>query len=511
LALLAHSYADLQRAAQEAAIRELAIRHQRQRMTLRDFAPRADPRFRWWRHVEVLGDALERVVAGEIRRLMVYMPPRHGKSMLASRILPAYFLSRHPDRWVGLNSYSADLARTFSRSARDHYIALGGQVRDDAGAVTHWETVQGGGMWAAGAGGPITGKGFHLGLIDDPLKNAEEASSEVIREKQKEWYRSTFATREEPGGAIVVTMTRWDEDDLAGWLLSEEAGEDGGEGWHIIHLPAIADAELIAQWPEGCTVEPDWRSPGEALCPERYPLATLERLRRRVGEYYWLSLYQQVPRSTQGKGRVYHSFTGVNVAEVEDPGECDLLIGMDFNVDPMSACVAVRAADQLHVFDEIELRDSGTEEMCREIKARWPGRRVRVCPDPSGQQRRTSAAVGDTDFAILRRHGFQVSSPPAAPPVVDRINEVNALADEGEAGRRLYVHPRCRALIAGLQRLIYKPGTSIVVKGKYDHMTDALGYLVHQEFPLVESSFWGWAERMQKDRAASTNGGNGHR
>lgn len=488
--LTTHSYSGLQRAAQEAAIRRLAIQRQRSATTLRDFAPRVEPRFQWYRHIEILAHHLDRVVAGEIRRLMIFMPPRHGKSLLASRILPAYFLHKRPGDWVGLNSYSADLARTFSRSAREHYVKTGGHVRDDAGAVTHWETREGGGMWAAGVGGPITGKGFHLGLIDDPIKNAEEASSEVMRDKQQDWYQSTFSTREEPGGAIVLTMTRWDEGDLAGWLLDQEEGEEDvvAEGWHIIHLPAIADPDVAMQWPPGCTVEPDWREPGEALCPERYPFDKLNRLKRRVGEYYWYSLFQQTPRSTVGKGRVYYGFTGGNVADVEDPGECDLLVGMDFNVDPMSACVAYRAADQLHVFDEIEIFDSGTEEMCQTLKAKWPGRGFKIYPDPAGQQRRTSAPVGQTDLSILRKYGFQVNAPPSAPPVVDRVNEVNALALNGDGVRNLFVNPRCRKLIAGLTKMVYKPGTSIPLKGKLDHMPDALGYLIHQEFPIVKRS-----------------------
>lgn len=487
--MLSQGLQSIQRAAQEAAVRELALREQRGRLTLEQYAPQVEPRFEWYRHIRILGEALERVVAGDLRRLIVTMPPRHGKSLLGSRILPAYFLRRHPDKWVGLNSYSADLARTFSRSARDHFAATGGEIRDDAGAVTHWETTAGGGMWAAGVGGPITGKGFDLGLIDDPIKNAEEANSEVIRAKQKDWYQSTFATREEPGGAVVVTMTRWDEDDLVGWLLAQEEEADPGEaeGWHVIHLPAVREDSAILQWPEGITAVEDWRQDGDALCPERYPREKLDRLRARVGEYYWLALYQGMPRSTVGKGRVYYRFTGANIADVKDPGDCDLLVGMDFNVDPMSACIAYRASDQLHVFKEIEIRDAGTEEMCQAIKARYPGRRIVVCPDPSGQQRRTSAPVGKTDLSILRSHGFQVSAPSSAPPVVDRINEVNTLCGGEGQPVRLFVNPRCRSLMRGLERLTYRPGTSVVLKTKgYDHMTDALGYMVHQEFPLEE-------------------------
>ncbi|HTE19108.1 MAG TPA: terminase family protein, partial [Armatimonadota bacterium] len=195
------------------------------KLSFREFVDAVRPRYQWYRHCVVLADALQKVVDGEITRLMVFMPPRHGKSELVSRLFSAYYLYRHPERWVGINSYSAELAYTLSRAAREHYTRSGAGLRGDASAVKHWETGGGGGLWAAGVGGPITGKGFHAGVIDDPLKNAEEAASDTILAKQKEWYNSTFYTREEPGGAIIVVQTRWNEGDLSGWLLAQE-GED---------------------------------------------------------------------------------------------------------------------------------------------------------------------------------------------------------------------------------------------------------------------------------------------
>lgn len=241
---------------------------------------------------------------------MFFEPPRHGKSERVSRLFSAYFLYRHPEKWVGLNSYAAELAYTLSRAARENYEAMGGQVKDSAAAVKHWETGQGGGMWAAGVGGPITGKGFHLGIIDDPLKNAEEANSETIREKHKEWYGSTFLTREEPwaegdpDSAIIIIQTRWNEDDLSGWLLQQEESEDDpedAERWHIVNFEAVKDGDDEKQeFPETCTVEPDPRKPGEALCPERRPLEKLNRIRKRIGEYFWSALFQQRPAPLEG-------------------------------------------------------------------------------------------------------------------------------------------------------------------------------------------------------------------
>nr|WP_238360584.1 phage terminase large subunit [Iningainema tapete] len=230
---------------------------------------------------------------------MVFLPPRHGKSVLVSKLFPGYLLYRHPQKWVGLNSYAAELSYTFSRASRDAYREMGGKMRDDAAAVKNWETPDGGGCWAAGVGGPITGKGFgSAGIIDDPLKNAKEALSATIKRGHQDWYGSTFYTRGEPDAPIILVMTRWAEDDLAGWLLQQEL-EDEPEHWHIVNFEAIKE-DCPPKFPSTCTVEPDWRSPGEALCPERFDLPKLNRLQKRLGSYFFQALYQQHPSPAEG-------------------------------------------------------------------------------------------------------------------------------------------------------------------------------------------------------------------
>lgn len=198
-----------------------------------------------------------------------------------------------------------------------------------------------------------------------------------------------------------------------------------------------------------------------------------------------------------GSGRVYSNFKNKpypdgNIDEsIHDTG-AELLVGMDFNVDPMSAVVGVRAGDECHILAALEIRSSNTQEVADEIRARYPGRRIIVCPDPAGKQRRSSAPVGQTDFTILERAGFQVRAPSAAPPVVDRINNTQALLYENKR-RRVRIHPDADALIVGLANLVYKDGTSRPEKGKFDHICDALGYLLWEEFnvltPAVRS---GW-------------------
>lgn len=245
-----------------------------------------------------IANVLVRVATGELNRVMIFAPPRHGKSELLSRLFSAYYLSLYPERWAGINSYAAELAYTLSRNSRDNYLSSGSVMRESARAVKHWETVEGGGLWSAGVGGPITGKGFHLGIIDDPIKNAKEALSDAVQKDHQDWYPSTFYTREEPNGAIVLQATRWNEMDLPGWLLSQEAEEEP-EHWHIVCLEAIKEREPL-EIPPTCTLEPDDRKVGEALCPERYPIEKLKKIEKRIGPYYWNALYRQRPAPREG-------------------------------------------------------------------------------------------------------------------------------------------------------------------------------------------------------------------
>lgn len=192
-----------------------------------------------------------------------------------------------------------------------------------------------------------------------------------------------------------------------------------------------------------------------------------------------------------GQGRVYKKFKNKpypegNVDEtVEDTG-AEILVGMDFNVNPMTAVIAIRAADECHVLDSLEVDTSNTDEMCEEIKRRYPDRTIVVCPDPSGKARQTSAA-GRTDFSIIRSYGFEIRAPNKAPPVRDRENNANAMYLEN--GRcRIRIHPRAEALITALSNLTYKQDTSIRdKKSPFDHVCDAMDYLLWEEFRVIAS------------------------
>jgi len=165
-----------------------------------------------------------------------------------------------------------------------------------------------------------------------------------------------------------------------------------------------------------------------------------------------------------------------------------LYVGMDFNITPMSAVVCIRQGDVLFAVDEISIEHSNTTEMSQEIHSRYPHHPITVFPDPSGRSRKTSAVGGETDFTILESMGFTVRAPRKAPAVADRINEVQAMLLTASGDTRFYIHPKCKELIRCLGGLTYKPNTSQPDKSLgLDHMTDALGYLIHYEFPLKQN------------------------
>jgi len=250
--------------------------------------------YRYPDHVRLIARELEALERGENDRLMLFLPPRHGKSHTASENFPAWYLGRNPDHYVIAASHTQELADDFGRKVRNQIadpvfaqVFPGVKIKSDSTAVKRFHvqgnpddsftTGQNGAYFAVGVGGPLTGRGAHLLLIDDPIKNREDADSETIRKKIKDWYTSTAYTRLMPGGKIVIIQTRWHEDDLSGWLLKEHAHEN----WKVVNLPAISDD-------------------GQALWPEQYDIEALERIRRAVGPRDWSALYQQRPVPDEG-------------------------------------------------------------------------------------------------------------------------------------------------------------------------------------------------------------------
>jgi predicted phage terminase large subunit-like protein len=266
----------------QAAAQELLSRR-KARSSLIGFTEYTKPDFQVAEHHKRIADALESVANGECDRLMIFAPPRHTKSELASRRFPAWYLGNNPDKQLICATYSGDFALDFGREVRgivnsEEYSRLFPDVTlaSDSKAANRWHTNHGGVSVYVGVGGPITGRGAHIALIDDPFKNREEADSETRRDTVWNWYTSTLRTRLMPGGAVVLILTRWHEDDLAGRLLERQPDE-----WKVVELPAINDG-------------------GAALWPEWYPLPALQRIKADIGPRDWSALYQQRPTPDSG-------------------------------------------------------------------------------------------------------------------------------------------------------------------------------------------------------------------
>jgi predicted phage terminase large subunit-like protein len=258
------------------------------------------PDYRVGAHHRMIADALERLERGEFDRLIITMPPRHGKSMLASEFFPAWYMGRNPDHYVVLATYSQDLADDFGRKVKNQIadptfkwvfpqVALADDSRsnkrfhirtetgEELDGGIEWQLKQPGAFYAVGVGGPLTGRGAHLLIIDDPVKNQAEADSELIRKNTMEWYTSTAYTRLMPGGKIIIIQTRWHEEDLTGQVIRDHRHE----GWRRLNLPAI-------------------NKRGEPLWPDQYDLPALLRIKSTLTPRQWSALYQQEPSPETG-------------------------------------------------------------------------------------------------------------------------------------------------------------------------------------------------------------------
>jgi predicted phage terminase large subunit-like protein len=253
-------------------------------LTFREWLEEVSPNFTWnWPHLEVVRDALDRARRGEIKHLLISMPPRHGKSEQNTIRWPVYLLEQDPTIRIVIAAYNQHLANKFSRRARK-IAQTRLNISNERAAVEEWETAEGGGIRAVGVGGGVTGFGFHWLLVDDPVKGRADVVSDAIRESTWDWFTDDLYTRIEPGGHIVLTMTRWKEDDVAGRIQTSEFKDD----WTVINLPALAEEN-----------DPLGRKQGEALCPARFDEKALATIKSVLGEEFD-SLYQGNPIRAEG-------------------------------------------------------------------------------------------------------------------------------------------------------------------------------------------------------------------
>ena len=270
---------------------ESAKKREACRTSYLEFVKHAWPAFIQGAHHKTMAEAFERVARGELKRLIVNMPPRHTKSEFASYLLPAWFLGQYPEKKVIQTAHTAELAVGFGRKVRNLFgdtafkqVFPATSLRADSKAAGRWNTNKGGEYFAIGVGGAVTGKGADLLIIDDPHSEQDAAlgayNPEVF-DKVYEWYTSGPRQRLQPGGSIIVVMTRWSKRDLTGKIIDASVRRDGADEWEVIELPAIMPS-------------------GNPLWPEYWGINELEALRSELPVSKWSAQYQQDPTSEEG-------------------------------------------------------------------------------------------------------------------------------------------------------------------------------------------------------------------
>lgn len=497
-----------------------------------------------WHH-ELLCTYLDKFVSGEIMRLMVFMPPQHGKSELVSRNLPAFILGKNPKTKIVLASYSSDLSSSFNRDcqriidSKPYYDLFPKTKLNQSNIVTvakgSWlrnseifETVgEGGFLKTTGVGGSLTGTPADVAIIDDPVKDSIEAMSGTYQYRNWNWYTDVLHTRIHNGTRILITQTRWDVNDLSGKLL-QQMTDGHGDKWMILCLPAIKENN-------DCDYDP--RAVGEALWPERHSKEKLLMVRAQSIRTYE-SLYQQNPKPTQSGGEFYKQFnSGNNTDMFKYNKDLPLHLTFDFNVNPyMTGCawqiITVDKKNEVeykrwvaflnsHGFtvttdiikigfqiDEITLASprNTTRAVCREFKSRFPGHTsgLFIYGDPSGSKEDTRSEKGFNDYTIIRQeleqYRPQLRVDKKHPAVVMRGNFINNVFESGYEGLFLFINVGCKKSVDDYLYLKEdSDGTKLKEKGKdtatgitfekYGHTSDANDYFICYAFSSEFTSY----------------------
>ena len=328
---------------------------------VKGFAPKLVADFKMGRHIEVISEKLQKVENGDIKRLMVFLPPRSSKSLVCSKLFPAWYLGRHPNHEILSVSHSDQLASDFGRGVRDlvsdptYQDVFDIKLRSDVRAAGKWQTNRTGVYVAAGVRTQIAGRGAHVALLDDVMSE-EDAFSEAGRRYIKEWYPAGLRTRLMPNGSIVIINTRYHEDDLCGWLLSSEAGDSSSaisDYWDVVNIPAWVDekSSKLLKLPVGESYFPEWK-PKEILKKDEM------EIRRHNGSRYWESLYMQNPVPDEG-GILKKSW--FQMWEYEDPPHCDFVIQTMDTAFSTRTTADYSVIQTWGIFTQVEADSSGAE------------------------------------------------------------------------------------------------------------------------------------------------------
>lgn len=419
------------------------------RQNFKAFAAAMVPDFMFSWHNRLICEKLMKVESGEIKRLMINLPPRSGKSLLSSQLFPSWFLGRNPDKRVICTTYGQDLADSFGRQVRNtlkdnkyQLIFPNTVMADDSSSIKKFATTKGGKYIAVGAQGALTGEGGDCIIIDDPLKNRVDANSIKIRTNLIDWYKSTLYTRLSPTGSIIILQTRWHQEDLSGYLLNSEA-----ENWEIINVPAINEND-------------------ESYWPDRWSVEKLYDIKRSIGSYEFSALYQQQPTpldsgffkttwfeivdAAPSKGEIVRAWDRAASVNVKG-GDPDYTVGVKIlktkdNVFYILDMVRLRGSP-LEVHNAIKNTALQDGPMCKIALEQDPGQAGKV----------------DVDYLIRALSGFNVK---AYPVRKDKVTRAASFAAQCEAGNV--------KMVKGPWNHIMLDELSVFPFGKHDDIIDAL-------------------------------------
>lgn len=482
------------------------VRSELARRNMLDFVQYVKPNYQAnWHHV-LLCEYLDRFIKGEIKRLMVFMPPQHGKSELVSRSLPAFILGRNPKAKIVLASYSANLSNSFNRDCQrtidsEEYREVFpntkiGSDKDQRGKWVRtnefFEVINKGGfLKTVGVGGSLTGTPADIAIIDDPVKDAIEAMSSTYQQRNWDWYTDVLSTRLHNDSRVLITQTRWDVNDLSGRILKQM--EEGGEQWEVLLLPAIRQAYCHPEDP---------RNEGEALWPERHNLEKLLSVRKKSIRTYE-ALYQQNPKPIQAGGEFWAGFNTLKHVQARAyDEETTIHISLDNNVSPYVTCSVWQVkGKEIRQIYEIPAKDPNNNAvkaailLAKYLEKVGHKNIVYIYGDPSASARSTvdanSASFFDKYIEVLKQSGIKIVSriKKSMPEIAMSANFINEIYESQILGFSIVIDPGCTVSIEDyysvkhdmegkMQKTKVKDPTTGVSYEPYGHFSDAKRYFI---------------------------------
>ena len=471
---------------------------------VRKMAPTLVSDWNMGRHIEVISEKLRQLEGGEIKRLMVFLPPRSSKSVICSKLFPAWYIGRNPEHEILTVSHSDQLSSDFGRSVRDivdgelfQDIFKGVTLRTDVRAAGKWKTNQGGTYYAAGVRSQIAGRGAHIAILDDVMSE-EDSYSEAGRRYVKEWYPAGLRTRIMPNGSILIINTRYHYDDLCGWLLKQQ-DEYAIAPWEVIRIPAWLDEEAaeLLQLPVDSSYFPEWK-PKEVLEIDE------QEIRASNGARYWNALYMQDPTPDEG-GLIKKNW--IQWWEEEAPPPCDFIIQTYDTAFSTRTTADFSVIQTWGIFSSYEEDERGYESfhsnliLLGNMKGRFEYPELRRIAQQLYYEHKPDVcmiekkASGQSLIQDMRRAGLPVLE---YTPDRDKVARVYAASPMLEAGR-VWIPKNKKWSDDLLQEMLRFPNAA------HDDQVDAMTMAIHymkESWHLLHPEDPDWEDEPKKKRVA---------